>query len=68
MSNAYKHSYANSDFSVIGKDEDCFVALYSKYNDFNNDSVPYVISINYIVQEFNKFYKFSFKLIDQLTK
>lgn len=68
LSNSYKHSYANSDFSAIGRDEDCFVALYSKYNDFDNQPIPYVISIDDIVQEFNKFYKFSFNLIDNLTK
>lgn len=68
LSNSYKHSYANSDFSVIGRDEDCFVALYSKYNDFDNHPIPYVVSVDYIVQEFNKFYKFSFELIDNLTK
>ena len=68
LSNSYKHSYANSDFWAIGKDEDCFVALYSKYNDFDNHPTPYIIPINYMVQEFNKFYKFSFELIDSLTK
>lgn len=68
LSNAYKHSYANSEFSAIGRDENCFVALYSKFNNFDNQPVPYVISVNYIVEEFNKFYKFSFELIDNLTK
>lgn len=68
LSNSYKHSYANSDLSVIGRDEDCFVALYSKYNNFDTNPTPYVVSINYVIDEFNKFYKFSFKLIDKLTK
>lgn len=68
LSNSYKHSYANSDFSAIGRDEDCFVALYCKYNDFNNQPTPYVISIDYIVQEFNRFYKFTFELINKITK
>lgn len=68
LSNSYKYSYANSDFNAIGRDEDCFISLYSKYNDFDNQIIPYVVSIDYIVQEFNKFYKFSFELIDELTK
>ena len=59
LSNSYKHSYANSDLSVIGRDEDCFVALYSKYNNFDTNPTPYVVSINYVIDEFNKFYKFS---------
>lgn len=67
LSNCYKHSYANSDFSAVGRDEDCFIALYSKYNNFSDNPTPYVVSINYIVQEFNKFYKYSFNLIDSLT-
>ena len=41
--------------------------LYSKYNNFSSNPTPYVVSINYIVQEFNKFYKYSFNLIDSLT-
>ncbi len=68
LSNSYKHSYANSDFPAVGQNEDCFVALYSKHNNFSNQPIPYVVSINYIVEEFNKFYKFAFELIDNLTK
>ena len=68
LANSYKHSYANSDLSVIGREEDCFVALYSQYNDFNNNPTPFVISINDVVDNFNKFYKFSFNLIDRLTR
>lgn len=68
LSNSYKHSYANSDLSIIGRDENCFVSLYSKYNNFDNNPIPYIISMNYIISEFNKFYKYSFELIDNLTK
>ena len=68
LSNSYKHSYANSDLSVIGRDENCFISLYSKYNDFDNNPIPYIISMDYIICGFNKFYKFSFELIDKLTK
>lgn len=68
LSNSYKHSYANSDFSAFGQNEDCFVALHIQHNNFSNQPIPYVVSINYVVEEFNKFYKFSFELIDQLTK
>lgn len=68
LANAYKHSYANSDFSVLGRDEDCFVALYSKYNDFSKESTPYVVSVNELIKEFNEFYKFAFETIDNLTK
>jgi len=68
LSNSYKHSYANSDLSVIGRDENCFISLYSKYNDFDNNPIPYIISMDYIICEFNKFYKFSFELIGKLTK
>lgn len=67
LSNSYKHSYANSDFSAIGRDEDYFVALYSKYNNFGQNPKPYVVSIDYIITEFNKFYKFTFDIIDKLT-
>lgn len=52
----------------MGRDENCFVSLYSKYNNFDNNPIPYIISMNYIISEFNKFYKYSFELIDNLTK
>lgn len=65
--NAYKHSYANTDFFAFGKDENCFTALYSKHNDFSKDLELYCVSVNYIVNEFNKFYKKAFEIIDNLT-
>lgn len=68
LANSYKHSYANTNFTAIGDFEDCFMALYSKYNNFENQPILYSISINETVKDFNKFYKFSFKLINNLTK
>lgn len=66
--NAYKHSYLNTDFSSLGRDENCFTALYSKNNDFSKEPKILCVSVAYIISEFNKFYKKSFDLIDTLTK
>jgi len=68
ISNAYKHSYANTDFAALGRDEDCFVALYSKYNDFSKKPQFYCVSVDYIINEFNKFYRKTFNLINKLTE
>ncbi len=68
LANSYKHSYADSNLLGYGRDEDCFITLYSKYNNFSSQPVTYVVSVNYVVEEFNKFYKFAFELIDNLTK
>ena len=66
--NSYKHSYLNSDLSIIGRDEPCFIALGSKSRALSSTATPYCISMNSIINEFNRFYKDSFILIDQLTK
>lgn len=66
--NAYKHSYANTDFPSLGRKENCFTALYIKNNDFSKKIKILCVSVNYIVNEFNKFYKKSFELIDTLTQ
>ena len=68
ISNAYKHSYANSDFPALGRNENCFTALYSKYNNFSDNVDIYCVSVNQIVDEFNKFYKQTYIIIDNLTK
>ena len=66
--NSYKHSYLNTDFFNIGRDEPCFLALGSKSRSLSTTATPYCISMNYIINEFNRFYKESFTLIDTLTK
>lgn len=66
--NSYKHSYLNTDCYCIGKNEPCFIALGSKSRALSSTSTFYCISMNYIINEFNRFYKASFDLIDTLTK
>lgn len=66
--NSYKHSYANTDFHAYGRNENCFIALYSKNNAFKKESRPYCVSVSQMITEFNNFYKTSFHLIDVLTK
>lgn len=66
--NSYKHSYLNTDFLAIGQNEPCFLALGSKSRALSTTATSYCISMNYIIKEFNRFYKESFNLIDSLTK
>ncbi len=66
--NTYKHSYANNSTYMQGIYENCFVGIYSKYNDFNEDPQLYVVSMDELIKKFNDFYKKSFTIIDNLTK
>lgn len=65
LSNAYKHSSTNNMQILHGRDEPCIFALYACRN--KNISQPELIgiSIRELVEEFNKFYEFSFRLIEK---
>ncbi|TAE55599.1 MAG: hypothetical protein EAZ87_19945 [Nostocales cyanobacterium] len=60
VSNAFKHSFVNSDCNLIGKDEPCVYAFSLKKNKLSSDNnsgiQPYGLSLCYIVEEYNKFY------------
>lgn len=65
IENAYKHSFPNNMSSLIGRDEPCIFALDAKRNtDFFNPEII-GISLKKLIEEFNRFYKFSMKLIEE---
>ncbi|MEG0407915.1 MAG: hypothetical protein RR623_03495 [Bacilli bacterium] len=66
--NANKHSYSKADILVIGANENCFSTTYTKMNDFSKNTIHFVISSEYIVDEFNKFYLAVLDVIGKLTK
>lgn len=56
VANAHKHSFVDSDFQAIGRDEPCVIALPLKDNNLGNEASPYVVSLNSLVGDFNDFY------------
>lgn len=56
ISNAYKHSFINSDQSTLGKEEPCVPALALKRNDLQQNPVFHLVTLSQVVSEFNKFY------------
>lgn len=58
ISNAYKHSFVNSDISLIGQLEPCAPALALKQNNLErHEEKLYVVAVSHIVHDFNKFYE-----------
>lgn len=58
VTNAYKHSFINSDQSLIGRDEPCVPVLELHRNDLNNNTNFYSLSLKEVINDFNKFYEF----------
>lgn len=56
IANAHKHSFVDSDFQVVGLREPCVVALALKNNKLERGATPYVVSLNSLVDAFNRFY------------
>lgn len=58
VSNAYKHSFVNSELSLIGRDEPGVYALGLKWNDLNKSQpVLYNIRFAELVKRFDSFYQ-----------
>ena len=57
ISNAFKHSFINSDINVVGKNEPCVQALDLKHNKIQSGDKFYSVSLKSIVVDFNLFYK-----------
>lgn len=57
VTNAYKHSFINSDQTVIGKNEPCVPALNIHRNNLINGEKFYNLSLAEVVYNFNAFYK-----------
>jgi hypothetical protein len=55
LANANKHSFVDSDFHVVGAAEPCVVGLALKNNDHAEDATPYVVSLDSLVEAFNRF-------------
>lgn len=65
IENAYKHSFLNNTDIVIGRDEPCIFAIDANWNHNISNPVLHSISLKQLVDDFNVFYHYSFKLIGQ---
>lgn len=58
VTNAYKHSFINSDINVIGRNEPCVPVLSLPKNNLNKHEVSfYCLSLAELIDGFNRFYK-----------
>lgn len=57
VSNAYKHSFVNTDYNVIGRDEPCVHALDLKNNKLESAPKFYSISLGVLVNDFDDMYQ-----------
>ena len=66
ISNAYKHSFLNSDtMSLRGKSEPVVFALGLKANNITNSPTPYSITLSDVVIQFDEMYQ---KILEELKK
>jgi hypothetical protein len=57
IANAFKHSFVQSDITVIGRDEPCVQALSLDYNKLASNAKFHSVSLAWLVNEFSAFYK-----------
>lgn len=57
ISNAFKHSFVQSDITLIGRDEPFVFALSLRYNKLASGAQFHNVSLALIVQAFSVFYK-----------
>lgn len=67
LDNAYKHSYTNSAVAPnIGTEKNYIVVYYSKYGKKIKKPEIVDIELDQLINKFNNFYNYSFKLIESL--
>lgn len=57
ISNAFKHSFVNSDLNMIGKDEPRVYALALNRNKIESGTELYEILLSYFVEDYSRFYR-----------
>jgi len=57
LSNAFKHSFINSDINLLGRDDLCVHALALNHNNLSHKPVFYSVKLESVISGFNKFYK-----------
>lgn len=68
ISNAFKHSFINSDITLIGRDEPCIHALALRYNKLESNAEFHNVTLQQIVAEYNSFYKEAMQWLMEFSK
>jgi hypothetical protein len=68
ISNAFKHSFVNSDITLIGRDEPCVHALALRYNKLESGAVFHNVPLRQIVTEYNSFYNEAMQWLKEFSK
>ena len=67
ISNAYKHSFINSEVTLLGRDEPVVFALALKYNRLDKSPQFHSVALSDVVQQFSGFYERAVGSIAQLS-
>jgi hypothetical protein len=67
ISNAYKHSFINSEVTLLGRDEPVVFALALKYNRLDKSPQFHSVALSDVVQQFSGFYERAVGSIGQLS-
>ncbi|MGP9807742.1 hypothetical protein ACT3TQ_07320 [Halomonas sp. AOP12-C2-37] len=57
ISNAFKHSFINSNHTLWGSDEPCIHALALGYDNLNKEPVFHNVTLSSVVEKYNAFYR-----------
>lgn len=67
ISNAYKHSFINSDITLLGRDEPVVFALALRYNRLDKLPEFHAVALSEVVHQFSAFYVSAVRLIGELS-
>lgn len=68
IDNAFKHSFINSDITLIGRDEPCVHALALQYNKLESGAKFHNVTMRYIVIGFNAFYRDTMQWLKEFSE
>ena len=68
IANAYKHSFINSDHTLLGSAEPRIHALGLAYNKLSADAVFYDVPVDELVKKYNEFYKSCVKWLSEYSE
>lgn len=68
IANAFKHSFINSDITLVGRDEPCVHALALQYNKLESGAKFHNVAMRQIVIGFNAFYKDTMQWLKEFSE
>ena len=68
IANAFKHSFINSDHTLMGFAEPRIHALGLSYNKLSSDPVFYDVKLDELVSKYNEFYKYSVQWLSEYSE